>query len=866
MGMTDSDQDRGELAARYLDLLPYPPYPLQEDALLGWFTTSQGIMVSAPTGTGKTLIAEAALFEALSSKEGSTAYYTTPLIALTEQKFHEFQELAVRWGFSADKIGLVTGHRKVNPDAPVLVVVAEILLNRLLHPEAFDFSKVSAVVMDEFHSFNDIERGIVWELSLSLLPKTVRLMLLSATIGNAAEFLVWLSRSHGRALQLFQGNERKIPLSYHWVGDRLLNEQMEEMAVGDEMQRKLPALLFCFNRNECWDVAEQLKGKSLLKEGQQKRLTEIVLQSDWSQGAGPKLKPLLLRGVGIHHAGIMPKYRRLIESLFQKKLLSVVVCTETLAAGINLPARSVVLTTLVKGPSGKRKLIDPSSAHQMFGRAGRPQFDTQGHIFVLAHEDDVQLLRWKERYDSIPEDTKDPLLIRAKKKLKKKMPQRKTDEVYWNEVQFQKLIASPPGKLSSRGYLPWRLLAYLLKISPHVAILRNTVRKRLLDPIQLEHGERELTQMLLTLWAGGYITLVPDPPAPVIESAGVLPATTPSAGPANEPPSETPPQPEAPAGTFGALLHAARSTPPKPDKKKGTKSDGDDSLPRRISEKEKLQLQNKSPGSAKPALEHENRYEPQQAHATPLLDRLLIFRSVNPIYGSFLLNHLGIASREERVQALESVLELPTSMWRDVKVPPLEELPPGPLAMTRLDQELLNRGLVTPAQLKFGSADDEQNRDAAKTSQKPFEERFLWKPCLAEKLQLLFRSEYPGVADVRISPVWVAGNLLRFQGDFNKYVTSQQLVKQEGAIFRHLLRLILLCGEFLQLTPTDGDPREWQDDLRSLADMLTESCRAVDPASTDEIMEMVKAVDIVVSEEAIPVNGTSTVSDNREIR
>src|SRR3954468_6405048 len=159
---------RDQLAEQYLAQLPYPPYPVQEDALLAWFTSEQGVLVAAPTGTGKTLIAEAALFEALHT--GSVAYYTTPLIALTEQKFHEMQESAVRWGFRADDVGLVTGNRRVNPDARVLVVVAEILLNRLLNPEAFDFGNVSAVVMDEFHSFADQERGIVWELSLGMLP------------------------------------------------------------------------------------------------------------------------------------------------------------------------------------------------------------------------------------------------------------------------------------------------------------------------------------------------------------------------------------------------------------------------------------------------------------------------------------------------------------------------------------------------------------------------------------------------------------------------------------------------------------------------------------------------------------------------
>src|SRR6266436_3216293 len=272
---------RDQLAKQYLAQLPYTPYPVQEDALLAWFTAKQGVLVCAPTGMGKTLIAQAALFEALHT--GTTAYYTTPLIALTEQKFHEMQASAVRWGFRAEDVGLVTGNRRVNPEARVLVVVAEILLNRLLHPDAFDFANVSAVVMDEFHSFADMQRGIVWELSLSLLPPHVRLLLLSATVGNAAEFVAWLDRSHGRKVELVESKDRKVPLTYEWVPDQLLNEQLVLMAKGDGHTRKMPALVFCFNRDACWSVAEQLKGLPLLSETQKAPLHAEINKLDWTQ-------------------------------------------------------------------------------------------------------------------------------------------------------------------------------------------------------------------------------------------------------------------------------------------------------------------------------------------------------------------------------------------------------------------------------------------------------------------------------------------------------------------------------------------------------------------------------------------------------
>jgi superfamily II DNA/RNA helicase len=779
--MPPDTPSRVDLADQYLAQLPYTPYPVQEEALLAWFTAEQGILVCAPTGTGKTLIAQAALFEALHTRK--VAYYTTPLIALTDQKFQEMQACAVRWGFSADQVGLVTGNRRVNPDATVLVVVAEILLNRLLNPAAFDFTNVSAVVMDEFHNFADLQRGIVWELSLALLPPHVRLLLLSATVGNATEFVSWLARCHGRKLELVESRDRKVPLTYQWIPDQFLNEFLVEMAKGDPHTRKTPALVFCFNRDECWSIAEQLKGLPLLSGEQRTRLHAEVNKLDWTQGVGPKLKQMLHRGVGVHHAGMLPKYRRVIEELFERKLLAVAICTETLAAGINLPARSVVISSLVKGPFGKQKLVDASTAHQIFGRAGRPQFDDRGYIFALAHEDDVKILRWREKYDQIPENTKDPGLLKAKKALKRKKPSRRENVQYWNESQFKQLQGAPPGKLYSKGPLPWRLLAYLLKLSPEVARLRAVLRKRLMDESRLKASEKTLDQMLMTLAAGGFVTLEPEPP----------------------PPRESVER-GASSGERGA--QSADGVPT-----------GDSAL---------------APSASRSTLDApRSTYSPVLARPTPELDKLLIFRSVHPVYGAYLMNQLGIADRTERLQALESVLEVPRPLLKYLRVP--LDLPPGPLAGTRLDGELIRRGLIVAPVPK--NPDEEED-----------DEEEEYPPTFADKLRLLFDALYPDVGDVNTQSVWCAAELLRFGGNFNKYVQSRDLVKQEGIVFRHLLRLILLCGEFALITPPDSKPTEWQADLRDLSEQLTASCRAVDPASTDELIEQAHAADVVEGE------------------
>ena len=408
--------------------------------------------------------------------------------------------------------------------------------------------------------------------------------------------------------------------------------------------------MFCFNRELCWTVAEQLKGKKVVLPEQQKQLSVRLDEYDWSQGAGPKLKQILIRGIGVHHAGVLPRYRRVVEELFQEKLLSVCVCTETLAAGINLPARSVVLPTLMKGPPKKLKLIEPSSAHQMFGRAGRPQYDDRGYVFALPHEDDVKLFKWKQKYDQIPEDTKDPGLIKAKKALKKKMPKRREGQQYWSESQFHQLVQSPPADLASRGPLTWRLLVYMLDASPDVDRIRKLVDGRLLKGKQLEAAQKALDRMLMVLWRGGYVELEPPPPRTDHSKSD---------------------RDEEAANKKLEQVAVETSSDSKPLQL---------DLGQRQSDRTKM-VGVKHSSNAEKSQSAEQvvapKYRAELAHSQESMADLLKLRGVHPLYALFLMNHLGIADRTEKIMAFESLLELSRSLGKAVRIPPIDELPAG---------------------------------------------------------------------------------------------------------------------------------------------------------------------------------------------
>lgn len=713
--------DRDDIALEFLDTLPFEPYEFQEEAIMAWFECDGGLLVTAPTGMGKTLIAETAVFEAL--KTGKRCYYTTPLIALTDQKLEELQDRAAGWGFSRDDIGLLTGNRKLNPDAPVLVVVAEILLNHLLDEDR-SFDNVASVVMDEFHWFNDRERGVVWELSLTELPDHVRVLLLSATVGNAPDFVIWLHNQVGRTLRHVHTDERKVPLDFAFVEDKLLTEQLVEMVGTDDASARVPALVFCFARDACWEMAERLKGLPLISKETQATIQAILDEEDLSQGIGPKLRQMLLRGVGVHHAGVLPKHKALVERLFTEKLMPFVICTETLAAGVNLPARSVVLSTILKGPPKDKKVLPSSDAHQMFGRAGRPQFDTQGYVYCVAHDDDVKIWKWKQKYDALPAKAKDPTILRARKQLERKRPKRRTTEQYWTEGQFRNLIEAGPARLASRAMIPYRFLVYLLLAGESPGEVRGFLSKRFNSVDRLTGFENELDGMLANLVALGYGSRTgEEPDAPFI-----------------------------------------------PDER---------------------------------------------------LERLLAFRSVDPLFGDWLVGELAYANAQEKLLAIESVLFVPHRIARSANLP--LDLAKGPLQQDVLEPLMLKMGIgIAPPE---PPPEEEREEKLFGFEDEPPEPP----PQFPDMLRIAFEAKLAVPEELEVQTKWIAGGILEGDSDLYKFTGARHLAKNEGLIMRHLLRVVLLAHEFHELT---DDP-----DYELLGQQVTEACEKVDPRFTRRMLE-----------------------------
>ncbi|KAA9153134.1 DUF3516 domain-containing protein [Microbacterium lushaniae] len=395
-------------------------YPAQDEAVIE-LVSGANVILSTPTGTGKSLVAIAA--HAASLARGGRTYYTAPIKALVSEKFFALAEI-----FGAENVGMVTGDSSVNPDAPIVCCTAEILANLALRqgPDA----AVDQVVMDEFHYYGDSDRGWAWQVPLLLLPRA-QFLLMSATLGDVTAIADDLERRTGRPTARVTGVDRPVPLHFSYARTPA-HETVQELLD----TRQAPVYIVHFSQAAAMEQAQALSSIRVIAREQRDEIAEAIGGFRFTTGFGRTLSRLVRSGIGVHHAGMLPRYRRLVETLAQRGLLRVICGTDTLGVGINVPIRTVLLTALSKYDGQRMRHLSAREFHQIAGRAGRAGFDTAGTVVVLAPEHEI------DNATAVAKAGDDPKKLR--KIVRKKPPQ---GFVNWSESTFERLVSAEPEPL-----------------------------------------------------------------------------------------------------------------------------------------------------------------------------------------------------------------------------------------------------------------------------------------------------------------------------------------------------------------------------------------------------------------------------------
>lgn len=399
-----------------------PLYPAQDEALIE-IVSGANVILSTPTGTGKSLVAIAAHFTALA--QGRRTFYTAPIKALVSEKFFALVDI-----FGAENVGMVTGDSSVNADAPIICCTAEILANLALRqgPDA----DVQQVVMDEFHFYGDPDRGWAWQVPLLTLPK-VQFLLMSATLGDMKPIADDLSRRTGRETALITGVDRPVPLHYSYVTTPV-HETVEELLHTGQS----PIYIVHFSQAAALERAQAMTSIKVISREQRDEIAEAIGGFRFTTRFGQTLSRLIRAGIGVHHAGMLPKYRRLVEQLAQRGLLRVICGTDTLGVGINVPIRTVLLTALTKYDGTRMRQLSAREFHQIAGRAGRAGYDTAGSVVCQAPEHEAENARLVAKAG---DDIK-----KIRKIVRKKAPE---GFVSWGQPSFERLISAEPELLTS---------------------------------------------------------------------------------------------------------------------------------------------------------------------------------------------------------------------------------------------------------------------------------------------------------------------------------------------------------------------------------------------------------------------------------
>ena len=404
-----------------IDVKGIEPWPHQEEAIMD-ILAGDHVILNTPTGSGKSLVALGMHFAALCT--GRRSYYTAPIKALVSEKFFDLIEV-----FGRENVGMITGDSHINADAPIICCTAEILANQALREG--EHADVGLVAMDEFHYFGDPERGWAWQVPLLTLPQT-QFLLMSATLGNVDAIANKLSELNDTPdVDVIANAPRPVPLNYEYTLDPL--ERTVELAYKDG---STPIYVVHFSQDAALETAQALASTGVSSKEQRNAIAEAIKGVKFTTAFGKILQRLLRTGIGVHHAGMLPRYRRLVEQLAQQGLLSVICGTDTLGVGINVPIHCVVLTALTKYDGNKMRKLKAREFHQIAGRAGRMGFDAEGLVIAEAPEFEI------ENQKAIAKAGGDP------KKLKK-IKRKKAPEgfVNWNQNTFDKLIDAEPETL-----------------------------------------------------------------------------------------------------------------------------------------------------------------------------------------------------------------------------------------------------------------------------------------------------------------------------------------------------------------------------------------------------------------------------------
>jgi superfamily II RNA helicase len=419
-GTANSDDLLGRFL-EYVESRRLQLYSTQEAAILELFE-GRNVILNTPTGSGKSLVASALHFKSLA--EGKRSVYTCPIKALVNEKW-----MALCREFGADNVGLSTGDATVNRDAPILCCTAEILANMALR--SGKEADVQDVVMDEFHYYSDRDRGVAWQVPLLTLEQT-RFLLMSATLGDTTFFEDELTKLNGLPTVTVASTERPVPLE-HRYSDLPLATTLETLV----KENKAPVYIVHFTQLEAAQSAQDFTSINVCSKEEKAAIASAIENFKFSSPYGPDIKRWLRHGIGVHHAGLLPKYRVLVEQLAQKGLLKVICGTDTLGVGINVPIRTVLFTRLCKFDGQKTGILTARDFHQIGGRAGRKGFDDVGWVVAQAPEHVVENLKLEEKSK------------RDGKKIVRRQPPDK-NFVNWDKQTFARLISAPPERLQSR--------------------------------------------------------------------------------------------------------------------------------------------------------------------------------------------------------------------------------------------------------------------------------------------------------------------------------------------------------------------------------------------------------------------------------